>query len=244
MTKTVALVQARMGSSRLRGKVLADLDGRPMIRFMFDRIRRAKSLDAAVLITSTDPDDHELIMFAESQDIPVIAGPLEDVLARYRLGAEQTDADIIVRLTGDCPFIDPTLIDDVVALRDLEGTDYASNIDPPTFADGLDVECFTYDALVRADDEANEQRYREHVTLWMREGGSGLSRANLAAPESCDDLRITVDYEDDLETIRAIAAALGGNAAEASYGDILQLLARHPELRQHGRHARNEALNR
>lgn len=244
MTKTVALVQARMGSSRLRGKVLADLDGRPMIRFMFDRIRRAKSLDAAVLLTSTDPDDHELVMFAESQDIPVVTGPLDDVLARYRIGAEQTNADVIVRLTGDCPFIDPAVIDDVVALRKNDNVDYASNIDPPTFADGLDVECFTRDALLRADGEATDARFREHVTLWMREGDSGLSRANLTATEPFDDVRITVDYEDDLKLVRGIAKALEGNAADASYADILKVLEDRPDFRQPARHQRNEALNR
>lgn len=243
MTNTVALVQARMGSSRLPGKVLADLGGRPMIQFMFDRIRRAQTLDAAVLVTSTDPADQPLVMFAESHGIRVITGPLDDVLARYRIGAEQTAADVIVRLTGDCPLIDPSVIDRVVTLRECSGTDYASNIDPPSFADGLDVECFTAATLARANAEAHEKPHREHVTLWMREDASGVSRSNLRANLPFDHLRITVDYADDLELIRAIVARLDGNPAEADFFDILRVFEQFPELRDANRHSRNEALN-
>lgn len=243
MTKTVALVQARMGSSRFRGKVLADLGGRPMIQLMFDRIRRARTLDAAVLVTSTDPEDQELVMFAESRNIPVVTGPLDDVLARFMIGAEQTDADVVVRLTGDCPLIDPGVIDRVVGLRASEQVDYASNIDPPSFADGLDVECFTVRALARAHAEAHAQPHREHVTLWMREAASGLSRANLRANLPFDHLRITVDYVDDLELVRKIVAKLEGNPTEADFFDILRVFEHHPELRGANLHVRNEALN-
>lgn len=239
MPDTVALIQARMSSSRLPGKVLADLGGLPMICFMVERVRRTSGVDLVAVLTSDTPSDDPLAVAAEAHGVPVVRGPLNDVLARYVLGANAFDAKTILRLTGDCPLIDPALIAQVVALHRSAGVDYASNIDPPGFADGMDTECFTRDLLDRADRFAVSQPEREHVTLWMRGAESGASRANLTAAVPASRLRLTVDYPDDLALVRKIVAALG---SECDYFDILRLLQKDASLLDANPHERNEAL--
>ena len=239
MSDTVALIQARMSSSRLPGKVLADLGGLPMICFMADRVRRARGIDLVAVLTSDDPSDDPLAAAAEAHGVPVVRGPLNDVLARYVVGADVFDARTILRLTGDCPLIDPALIAQVVALHRSAGVDYASNVDPPGFADGMDTECFTRDLLDRADRLAVSGPEREHVTLWMRAPESGASRANLTAAVPASQLRLTVDYPDDLALIRRIVADLG---RECDYFDILRLLQRDADLLDFNPHERNEGL--
>lgn len=239
MTGIVALIQARMSSSRLPGKVLADLGGRPMICFMAERVRRAPGIDLVAVLTSDDPSDDPLAAAAEAHGLPVVRGPLNDVLTRYVIGAEAFEAKTILRLTGDCPLIDPALIAQVVALHGSAGVDYASNVDPPGFADGMDTECFTRDLLDRANRFAVSRPDREHVTLWMRSPESGASRANLAAAAPASHLRLTVDYSDDLALVRRIVAALG---SECDYFDILRLLQSDAGLLEANLHERNEAL--
>lgn len=239
MPDTVALIQARMSSSRLPGKVLADLGGLPMICFIAERVRQASGIDLVAVLTSDDPSDDPLAAAAEAHGVPVVRGPLNDVLTRYVVGADAFDARTILRLTGDCPLIDPALIAQVVALHRSAGVDYASNVDPPGFADGMDTECFTRELLDRANRFAVSQPDREHVTLWMRSPVSGASRANLAAAAPASHLRLTVDYPDDLALIRRIVAALG---IECDYFDILRLLQRDAGLLEANPHERNEAL--
>jgi len=239
MPDTVAMIQARMSSSRLPGKVLADLGGLPMICFMVERVRRASGIDLVAVLTSDDPSDDPLAAAAEAHGVPVVRGPLNDVLERYVVGAEAFDARTILRLTGDCPLIDPALIAQVVTLHQSAGVDYASNVDPPGFADGMDTECFTRELLDRANRFALSQPDREHVTLWMRSPASGASRANLAAAAPTSHLRLTVDYPDDLALIRRIVATLG---IECDYFDILRLLQRDAGLLVANPHERNEAL--
>ncbi|QUM71312.1 cytidylyltransferase domain-containing protein [Sphingopyxis granuli] len=239
MPHTVALVQARMSSSRLPGKVLADLGGQPMICFMVDRIRRAKRVDMVAVVTSDDPSDDPLADATEAHGIATVRGPLNDVLARYVVGADAFDAQTVLRLTGDCPLIDPGIIDQVVELHRSTGADYASNIDPPGFADGMDTECFTRALLDRADAAAREQPEREHVTLWMRDPKSGATRANLAAVVPGAHLRLTVDYLDDLDLVRRVVTAIG---KDCGYFDILRLLQQDSALLDANPHQRNEAL--
>lgn len=239
MPDTVALIQARMSSSRLPGKVLADLGGLPMICFMAERVRRASGVDLVAVLTSDDPTDDALATAVEAHGFPVVRGPLNDVLARYVVGANAFDATTILRLTGDCPLIDPALVAQVVALHQSAGVDYASNVDPPCFADGMDTECFTRDLLDRADRLAVSQPEREHVTLWMRGEQSGATRANLTAAVPASHLRLTVDYPDDLVLVRRIVAELG---CECDYFDILRLLQRDAGLLDANPHERNEAL--
>lgn len=241
MSKTVALIQARMSSSRFPGKVLETLEDVPLIVYMARRAARARRVDEAIVVTSTDASDDPLTEALHQASVPVFRGNLADVLQRYADAAQACAADTIVRLTGDCPLIDPDVIDAVVATRERAGADYASNVDPPTFPDGLDVECFTREALERAQQQATRGPEREHVTLWMRDPASGLARANHRAASDLSQLRLTVDYPDDLRAVRRIVAALHDRATFDLH-DILRVLAAHPEILAMNPHARNEGL--
>ncbi len=238
----LALIQARMSSNRLPGKVLADLEGRPMIVFMLDRVRRASSIDRVAVVTSTDPSDDPLAKAVAAHGADVFRGSLDDVLARFGGAAQALGGDVVVRLTGDCPLIDPSVIDVVVATRANTGADYASNVDPPSYPDGLDVECFTRDALDRALVNAHDPAMREHVTVWMRDPASGLVRANHSAVIDASHLRLTVDYPDDLAVVRAIARLEAEAASPFDFFDLLRVLNGRRDLCEANRHTRNEGL--
>jgi spore coat polysaccharide biosynthesis protein SpsF len=237
-----------MSSSRFPGKVLADLAGQPMIAFMIERVRRSVSLDGLAVVTSTDDSDDPLVAVLDELDVRVFRGSLDDVLGRYAAAADMYDADVVVRLTGDCPLVDPAVIDTVVAARAAADADYASNIDPPTFADGLDVECFTRQTMQRAEAAAATGPEREHVTLWMRTDVAGLRRINVVNAIDTSPLRLTVDYPDDLEFVRSIVELLGAQTAADvpmfDQFDVMRCLFAHPELMDRTAHMRNEGLAR
>jgi spore coat polysaccharide biosynthesis protein SpsF len=170
--KTAAVIQARMSSSRLPGKVLLDIGGRPMLQWVVERSRRAARLDAVVVATTTDPSDDPVAAFCQAQDIPCVRGSLHDVLDRYAQTVRQVGADIVVRITADCPLIDPGLIDRAASVLGSAtgaagGLDFAANRLPPpwgrTTPIGLDVEVVTRQALETAWEQARGKHYREHV---------------------------------------------------------------------------------
>lgn len=244
MTKTVAIVQARMSSSRFPGKVLEELGGLPMIVFMIERARGAGTLDEVIAATSTDASDNSLADTLSRFGIPCFRGDLDDVLARYAAAAELHRATEIVRLTGDCPLIEPTVIDAVVRACRETASEYASNVEPPTYPDGLDVECFTAAALARATREARLPSEREHVTPWMRSAAAGLRRTNCRAIADLSGLRLTVDYPDDLTAIRAIVTEAAGGGRRFDLYDILRCLSLRPDIQRMNSHGRNEGLAR
>lgn len=243
MTRCIAFVQARMSSSRLPGKVLAPIDGRPAIVHLVDRARQARLLDDVVVVTSTDASDDPLADALRMAGVPAFRGDLNDVLSRYVAAARAHPCDEVVRLTGDCPLVDPSVVDAVVALRRSTGADYASNVDPPTFPDGLDCECFTTAVLERAHALASPGPAREHVTLWMRGEAAGLARANHRCIVDASHLRLTVDYPDDLEAVRRIVALTGPGASPGLF-DVLRILDVHRDILLMNPHARNEGLAR
>jgi spore coat polysaccharide biosynthesis protein SpsF (cytidylyltransferase family) len=239
--KTFAFIQARMSSSRFPGKVLEPLQGVPMIVYMARRAARAQQLDGVVVVTSTDASDDVLAATLGRASVAVFRGDLNDVLKRYADAAMAHEADEIIRLTGDCPLIDPAVIDAVIDVRREAGADYASNTDPPTYPDGLDVECFSRAVLGRAHVSAKQASEREHVTLWMRGKSAGLRRANQQALLDMSALRLTVDYPDDLTLVQKLVARL---PAEFDLHDILRVLSAEPDLCALNRHTRNEGLAR
>ncbi|MEX0734714.1 MAG: glycosyltransferase family protein [Steroidobacteraceae bacterium] len=243
MSRTVALIQARMSSSRYPGKVLELLGNLPMIVFMVRRVRRARTLQDVIVVTSVDKSDDALAALLMTHDIHCFRGELHDVLARYSVAAASSGATEIVRLTGDCPLTDPAVIDQVVRARRDANADYASNVDPRTFADGLDVECFTRAVLDRATSEASEPAQREHVTLWMREAAAGLRRTNVRAVADSSPLRLTVDYPADLTAIRRLVELIGRLPDEFDMFDMLRCIAAHPEITAMNA-AMNAAMNR
>jgi spore coat polysaccharide biosynthesis protein SpsF (cytidylyltransferase family) len=240
--KTVAFIQARMSSSRFPGKVLESLGGLPMIVFMWNRAHRATTLDDVVVVTSTDSSDDPLADVLRLHRIPCFRGELHDVLGRYGAAAAEHRATEVVRLTGDCPLIDPSIIDRVLHARREADADYASNVVPPTFPDGLDVECCKREVLDRAVQEAREAPEREHVTLWMRNEKLGFNRVNVKSVVDCSALRLTVDYPDDLQAVRQLVALVERPPDQFDLFDMLRVLASAPEILNMNSHARNEGL--
>jgi spore coat polysaccharide biosynthesis protein SpsF (cytidylyltransferase family) len=239
----VAIVQARASSARFPGKVLADVEGAPLLARVLRRLRRSSECDRVALATSVSPEDDDLVAIAETEGIEVVRGPLDDVLERYRVAAEKLDADVIVRVTGDCPLVDPAIVDEVVRRFARGDVDYASNVHPPTFPDGLDVEVLSRAALERAAREARRPSEREHVTLYVAEHPETFAQGVVAAKTDRSWMRWTVDYPDDLEFVRAVFGRFHDRPDTFDSADVLYALESDPELRAlMPEHTRNEGL--
>lgn len=225
----VAIVQARMGSTRFPDKVMQPVAGGiPMIELVLRRLARAQRVDRVALATSTNPANARLAAHVRSLGWDVFEGSEHDVLDRYYQAARATGASTVVRITGDCPFVDPEIVDAVLADFARGGADYVSNIDPPTFPDGLDTEVFTFAALERAAHEASRPFDREHVTPFLRE--SGLFRArNVTADADWSARRWTVDEPGDLEVVRGVLEALSPRL-DFSWREVGDLQDRRPGL--------------
>lgn len=237
--EVAALLQARTGSSRFPCKVLADLAGRPMLTFQVERLRRSKLIDQIILATTDHSSDDGLAEMAEGLNIDVVRGSQRDVLHRFALAAQFTTAKILVRLTGDCPFLDPELTDQVITAFQSQTCDYLSNVNPPTFPDGLDVEVFSRDALLMAEAECNSSEQREHVTPWILESGR-LRCGTFKQAVDHSAMRWTVDEPEDLEVIRAVVSHFGGDST-FSWKQVLELQQQQPLLfAANSRFARNE----
>jgi len=241
MSKTVAIVQARMTSSRLPGKVLNSLCGMPMIVFMLHRVAQAECVDEVVLATSTDETDNELAEIVQAHGFGCYRGELDDVLARFHGAARAAQADVVVRLTGDCPLIDADLIDTVVRALQASGADYASNTVPPTYPDGQDIEAFSFAALDQAWRAARLSSEREHVTPYLRNRPELFKIASVCAVADYSSLRWTVDYPDDYDFICRLLERAGVNSpSQGDRFDFLRALERYPELLAVNQHQRNE----
>jgi len=228
-----------MASTRLPGKVMADLAGRPLIYHVVDRVRRARLLDLVLVATSDRDSDDRLAAYCATHEIPCVRGSENDVLDRYHRAAHTIGADVVVRLTADCPLLDPGVIDDVIAVFRAGYFDYLSNTLEPTFPDGLDVEVFSVQALDRTWNEARLGSEREHVTAYIWKHPERFRLGGVKHTEDLSRLRWTVDEPQDLEFVRGIYAHL----ATGSYGitDVLRVLHEHPELAQLNQgFARNE----
>lgn len=201
--KTVAIVQARMGSTRLPGKVMKPVAGLPMIEILLKRLSRAKSLDQIMIATSDDIRNNTLVEHVRSLGYDCIQGSEDDVLGRFLQAAEFSEADIIVRITGDCPLVDPALVDKAVNEFKSAGVDYYTNCDPVTYPDGLDIEVFTHSALIQSAAMTQSAYDHEHVTPYLRESGH-FKKASFRNDEDLSDWRWTVDEAADLEVIRSV----------------------------------------
>jgi spore coat polysaccharide biosynthesis protein SpsF (cytidylyltransferase family) len=234
--RTVALIQARMGSTRLPGKVLAPLAGTTLLDLMIERLVPTPGLDAIAVATSDLARDDAVAAVAEAAGIGVVRGSEQDVLDRFHRGARQLGADIVVRITADCPLVDPELIGRLIAFREREGLDYAAIPTSPVpdeagirrFPDGLDGELFTAAALEIAWTEATSAFEREHVSPFIKES-SRFTRGFMESDVDLAHERWTVDYAQDLDFVRAVVDRLG---RDCGYRDILALLEREPELRE------------
>lgn len=232
--RTVAIVQARMSSQRLPGKVLADLGGRPALGLLLDRLARATELEAIIVATSDDPSDDPIADFCERRKAPVHRGPLKDVLRRYREAADGAQAEAVVRVTGDCPLIDPDVVDALVRYAAEHGLRYAGL--GGEFPHGLDCEVFSHEALQEADDRATDDYEREYVTPYMKTRPHEFPTQAFEPIRGMLQERWTLDYEDDLFLLRALVDALGESAVTAGHREIFAIVEAHPDLREINAH--------
>ncbi len=230
--RVVAVVQARMGSTRLPGKVLMDVGGRAMLGRVLDRASRAPSLDVVVVATTGSEADDPICDWCAAEGYGFHRGSETDVLDRYYQAAKAQGADVVVRITADCPLLDPSVVDKVVRVYLDGGLDYVSNTLRYTYPDGLDTEVFSFEALERAWKEARQPAEREHVTPFLKDAGRFRIR-NVESPEdlSARDLRWTVDDPGDLEFVRAVYGRLGRGDG-FGMEDVLALLAKEPALEE------------
>jgi spore coat polysaccharide biosynthesis protein SpsF len=227
----LAIIQARMSSTRLPGKVLRPILGRPMLGRHLDRLRRARRIDRLVLATSREPSDDPIAAFGKSESVPVYRGSLNDVLDRFHGALEEFGpADNVIRLTADCPLADWRVIDACVDLHEREEGDYTSNAIKRTFPDGLDVEVMKSAALERAFAEARAGDEREHVTAYIYRHPGLFHLVHLVQPRDLGALRWTVDTPADFAMVSAVYAALLESEPDFSQQDVLDLLARAPEI--------------
>ena len=239
---TVAVIQARMGSTRLPGKVLMQLGDHPVLSWVIQAAQNAPGVNQVIVATSTLPGDDVIAEFCHGNRIECFRGSESDVLSRYLGAAHQTGADIIVRLTGDCPFLDPAVIGEVIQLRKMKNAAYATNTDPATYPDGLDVEVFTREALEATHREATRGTDRDTVTRFMVRNRHRFPAANLVCPlPHLERERWVLDSPEDYEFCKALAKHLKRGGINWGYLGILKVLDEHPELREINRHlTRNE----
>ena len=229
---TIAIVQARMGSSRLPGKVLAEICGKPMLGFLLQRLRQTAGLDKIVVATTTSDEDDVLVNWLESNGVSYFRGSENDVLDRFWHCARIHKADAVIRVTADDPLKDPEIIGRALSeLRAVEGTDYVSNTIRPTFPEGLDIEVFTFQALTRAHKKATLQSEREHVTPFIWKNPDQFNLRCFEMDPNLSSWRWTVDKPEDLAFIRTVMSHLG-NEINVSYKDIISLILSKPELAQ------------
>jgi spore coat polysaccharide biosynthesis protein SpsF len=236
MTRVVAIIQARMGSTRLPRKVLSEITGEPMLARVIERVSAARLVDEVVVATTVDPGDMPIVELAAARGWRVMRGSVEDVLARYVDAAREHDADVIVRVCSDCPLVDPELIDDVVgALQDRPEVDYvANNLPSRTYPIGLDLEVFRRSALETAHAEDRDPALREHVTPYIRQNPDRFQIMALGHTEDLSHHRWTVDVPEDLTLIRRVYEEMGGEPGP--WRSVVELCERHPEWSQLNAH--------
>jgi len=241
----LAVLQARMSSSRLPGKVLLPLAGAPMLQRQIERVQRARRIDELVVATSEDSSDDAIAQLAERLGIRSFRGSLEDVLERLYRAALPYSPRFVVRLTGDCPLTEPDLVDAVVERLVAGGFDYVNTSMVPTYPDGLNVEAMRFEVLAEAHRNARLASQREHVTLYIKDHPERYRLGVVSDSCNRSNLRWTVDAPEDYELVRRIYEKLYPKNPAFGRDDVFRLLASDPALSQINAHLRrNEGLAR
>ncbi len=240
----LAILQARFSSTRLPGKVLKPILGKPLLLLQIERIKRAERVDRIILATSTDPADDAIGSMCRENDIALFRGSLNDVLDRFYQAAKPLLPDHVVRLTGDCPLADPRLIDQVIAFHLQGGYDYTSNTIEPTYPDGLDIEVVRFSCLEAAWREASLPSQREHVTPFIYRHPDRFKIGSFKNTTDLSPLRWTVDEPLDFELVTRIYETLYPHDPAFTTQDILALLDKNPSLKtMNTRYGRNEGYD-
>jgi len=230
----IAIIQARMGSTRLPGKVLMEVNGRPLLAYQLDRISKSKKLDRVIVATSTLEKDGAIESFCKSYGVDCYRGSEDDVMSRYYECAKQYSPDAIVRITADCPLIDPEIIDKVVQKFKDNNVDYCANTVPPEtskFPDGSDVEVFSMSALECAHREAKDTHLREHVTFQFWQDHNYTS-SQYTQEKDWSKYRITVDYPEDFEVVKYVFNELGVRSIFGNLNEIINIIDGNNEIKE------------
>jgi spore coat polysaccharide biosynthesis protein SpsF len=226
--KIVAIIQARMGSTRLPGKVLLDLEGSPLIQRVIDKVL-CSNVDEVVVATTISASDDKLVEWCKYNSISFFRGSENNVLKRYYECAKSYDADVVVRVTSDDPFKDPLVINKAIDMMIENQYDYVSNTIHPTFPEGVDIEVFTFNALKKCFNNAVLHSEKEHVTPYIWKNDNIFSLYNFTYEENLSSLRWTIDYKEDLEFSRAVYKYLKHKKCFLME-DVLSILKQYPEL--------------
>ena len=235
--KVVALVQARMGSTRLPGKVLRAIVGKPMIELLLARLSQSSELDEIVVAASEEVKNDKLQSVVESLNYKCTRGSEKNVLNRFYESAKSVGADVIVRITGDCPLVDPTLVDECIRSYKDSDVDYFSNIDPATYPDGLDIEVMSFESIERANNETDSEFDREHVTPYIRNSDS-FSKSSIQYVKDLSTQRWSVDEPEDLIVVTNVFEHFSPNLY-FDWKQVLELRRSQPKLFQANRQIKN-----
>lgn len=227
----VAIVQARMTSTRLPGKVLLEVEGKPLLAYLVERLRRARTINEICIATTVNETDDVLAEFCEEQGINCFRGSEHDVLSRYYHAAVESKADVVVRITSDCPLIDPVVVDRVVDayLNKDEEFDYVSNSLQRTYPRGMDTEVFSFKVLEEAYNQASKPYEREHVTPYLYQHPERFRLLNVTFEECQAQHRWTVDTHEDFELVKLLLMAGLELNPIFTLEDLLDIIQRNPE---------------
>lgn len=232
--KITAIIQARSGSTRLPEKIFKELFGKPILWHVHNRVQQSKLISQIIIATTTLREDDKVEAFCSSNKFLFYRGSSDDVLSRYYEASRKFNADVIIRITSDCPVIDPVVLDKMIEeyLKEFKANkiDYLSNTIHRTFPRGLDVEIFSMDVLEKIFNEAREHFEREHVTPYIYQHPEIFKIKNFENDKDLSSLRLTVDTNEDFELIEKIYAALYSEDKIFLLEDIVQLFEREPEL--------------
>lgn len=244
--KVLAIIQARVNSTRLPGKVLMKIDDKTMLEHVIDRVMGAKLVDDVVVATTLNKSDIPIVKICADKNVRVFCGSEEDVLDRFYQAAKIIEAENILRITADCPIIDPVNIDEVIKKHLESGADYTGNtVGKETYPDGQDAEIFNFESLKKSWKKAILTSEREHVTQYIKKNDTIFNIAAVMSKVDLSDHRWTVDDKEDLEFIRAINKNLYGKNKLFGMRDVLELIAKDPGLSKINYHIeRNEGLKK
>lgn len=238
----IIVTQARVGSSRLPRKVLLTINGQTLLDIHLERLKKSKMAERIIVATTFEDESEKIVAIAENQSVDVFQGSTDDVLDRFYCAVKPYRPRFVVRVTSDCPLIDPALVDSVIEMVQSEGLDYGANILQEMFPDGQDVEVFTFEALEKAWAEAKLVSEREHVTPFIRnntdyKGGKSFKAKNLNCPENYNHIRMTVDEPSDLEAMEVLINDLG---LEYDWEKYVEHILKYPEKFRNQQIIRNE----
>lgn len=234
-TRIVAIIQARMGAARLPGKVLKNMLGKPMLYYLVTRVQKAEYIDDVVIATTVNKEDDAIEKFAVANNLGIYRGSQDDIVDRVLNAGKKYNADILVRIWGDCPLIDPNLIDKVLSKFLDNGYDYANNFNPPTYPICMSFEVYRFETLQRIWNATNDVFYRQYPFEYVYANSASFRTMYDRNDKDLSAMHLTVDYIEDFEMVTEIFRNLDTEKGTFNMGDIVKFLGSHPELETTGK---------